>query len=133
VKKVEQPKIEKKIEIANTKTWNVPQTTIKIDLPKEKKVEEKKEIISEDFEIVSYKKIQKDNSKKHHTLCRNISKYGYCKYEETCIFAHNINELSIDICRHGNRCTRYMNGQDCQFLHTNESMIMYVQRRNINF
>lgn len=154
VKKVEQPKIEKKTEVkVSTVTWNVKTPVEKVIEKVEEKVEEKKiekveekkieKEIEENFEFVSYKKDKKQPIQTTqpiqpplqpiHTspiVCRNISMYGFCKYADTCLFAHNVHELLPRDCSHGSRC-RYSN--NCHFLHPHETVQMYVQRRNIPF
>ena len=165
VKKVEQPKVEKKAEVkVSNVTWNVKTPIEMIEkvekveekmiekvekveekiIEKVEKVEEKMiEKVEENFEVVSYKKDKKqpiqpiqpiqDIQPTHtsHIVCRNISMYGFCKYAETtCMFAHSVQELLPKDCSHGSRC-RYSN--NCHFLHPNETVQMYVHRRNITF
>ena len=107
-------------------------------IEKVEKVEEKMiEKVEENFEVVSYKKDKKQPiqpiqpTHTSHIVCRNISMYGFCKYAETtCMFAHSVQELLPKDCSHGSRC-RYSN--NCHFLHPNETVQMYVHRRNITF
>lgn len=74
--------------------------------------------------------IVKKNSK--HIVCKNVLKYGECIRGDTCMFAHNLDEL-IDIECKFSKNNKCKNGRSCRFKHFKETREMYHQRVGISF
>ena len=71
-------------------------------------------------------------------MCSNLSK-GPCPYGKKCHFAHDVNELQVQVCGFGEKCVFVVNENGnvfnspnsckiCRFMHPSETEASYAKR-----
>jgi len=71
-------------------------------------------------------------------MCNNLSK-GQCPYGKKCHFAHDVNELQVQVCGFGDKCVFVVNENGnvfnspnsckvCRFMHPGETEASYAKR-----